>query len=35
MGYIFHGVSMRRAKGPKKRFIIPRALSWRSISSSS
>ena len=33
IGYIFHGVSMRRASGPKKRFIMPRAFSWRSSSS--
>ena len=32
-GYIFQGVSTRRASGPKNRFIMPRAFSWRSSSS--
>ena len=35
IGYIFHGVSIRRASGPKNRFISPRLLSCCSSSSSS
>ena len=35
IGYIFHGVSTRRAIDPKNLFIRPRWLSWSSRASSS
>ena len=35
IGYIFQGVSIRRASGPKNRFISPRLLSCASSSASS